>query len=172
MTEWPKQIAEFQENWVQQQQKLMHDWLETLKRMGASGDNWKKTADVMERQVDGALDAQKRSLLTFAETMEEVQGAPEAFTQAMKQLENAIEQWAEVQHRMSKAWFDMLRTTAPALAQGEALMDSWDDVMKQTMNRQQEWVSQVTESQPVLRETSPKKTAKRAAPERSSTTAA
>ena len=150
MSEWPNQITEFQRNWVEQQQKLMSDWLDSMKN--AAGDpaqaSWRKAADVMEQQVDSALDAQKRSLMAFAEGMEKVEGAPEAFTQAVKQLEAGLEQWAEVQHRMWHVWFDMIRAAAPApQTPGQAMVKSWEDMVKRTMSIQEQWLSTWTGSQ-------------------------
>lgn len=150
MSEWADQITEFQRNWVEQQQKLLSDWLESMKAAGGDSPraNWRKTADVMEQQVDSALDAQKRSLLAFAENLEGVEGAPEAFNQAVKQLEDGIDQWAEVQQRMWHVWFEMLRATAPApQTPGEAMMEGWEDMVKRTMAVQQEWLTKWTGAQ-------------------------
>lgn len=136
MLEWSDQLTEFQYNWVEQQQKLLSDWLDSMKSAGGDSTraSWRKAADIMEQQVDSTLAAQKRSLLFFAENLEDVEGSPEAFNQALKQLEEGIDQWAEVQHRMWRVWFDMLRSTAPApQTPGEAMMESWEDTVKQTM---------------------------------------
>lgn len=144
MSEWPNQITEYQRNWVEQQQKLLTDWLETMKN--ATGDpsraSWRKAADLMEQQVDSGLDAQKSSLMAFAQSMEKVEGAPEVFTQAVKQLEEGLEQWAEVQHRMWHVWFDMVRAAAPApQTPGQAMIENWEDMVKRTMAIQTEWLS-------------------------------
>lgn len=147
MSEWPEQIAEFQRTWVQQQQKMMTDWLESLKGPGAdvSPAGWRKAADVMEKQVTSALDTQKRSLVAFTENIEGIEGAPEGFSQAMTQLEEGIELWADLQHRLWKVWFDMLRATAPVpQTPGEAMLDSWQDMVKQSMEIQEQWLSNWT----------------------------
>lgn len=80
MSEWPDHVTEFQRAWVEQQQKLLSDWLDSMKNAGGdtAGADWRKAADVMEQQVDSALDAQKRSLLAFAENIENARGAPDA----------------------------------------------------------------------------------------------
>lgn len=151
MSDWPDQITEFQRNWVEQQQKLLSEWLDSLKSAGG-GDSpratWRKAADVMEQQVDSALDAQKRSLMAFAENIENMEGVPESFSQSVKQLEEGIEQWADVQHRMWRVWFDMLRTGTPApQSPGEAMMENWEDMVKRTMAVQDEWLSKWTDMQ-------------------------
>jgi len=163
MTQWSDQIAEFQRNWVTQQQKLLQDWLSSMKSAGADSPRagWRQAADVMEQQVDSALDAQKRSLLTIAENLEEFDNAPEAFTEAMKQLEQGIEEWTEVQHRMWHVWFDMIRSTAPTpQTPGEAMMESWEDMVKQTMSIQEEWLSRLSGQQSGAGGSARKKTGK------------
>jgi len=147
MSDWPEQMTELQRKWVEQQQKLLSDWLDSMKSAGGESPraSWRKAADIMEQQVDSALDAQKQSLMAFAENIENVEGAPEAYTQAVKQLEQGIEQWAEVQHKMWHVWFDMLRATAPApQTPGETAMESWEDMVKRTMAVQEEWLSSWT----------------------------
>lgn len=144
MSEWPDQIAEFQRTWVKQQQRVMTDWLESLQSPGADASpaGWRKAADVMEKQVTSALDTQKRSLIAVTENIEGMEGAPEAFTQAMSQLEEGIELWADIQHRLWKVWFDMLRATAPVpQTPGEAMVESWQDMVKQSMAIQEQWLS-------------------------------
>lgn len=160
MSDWPDQITEFQRNWVEQQQKLLSDWLDSLKSTGGDSPraSWRKAADVMEQQIDSALDAQKQSLRAFAENLEKVEGAPETFTQGVKQLEEGIEQWADVQHQMWRVWFDMLRANSPTpQTPGETAMESWEDMVKQTMAVQEEWLSKWTDMTPASGKGSGKK---------------
>lgn len=147
MTDWSDQIAEFQRSWVQQQQKLMTDWLESMKSAGggASAPDWRQAADVMEQQVNSALDAQKRSLRAVAEKMEAVEGSPKELNQAVKQFEEGIERWVEVQQEMWQVWFDMLREASPKpQGAGETMMKSWEDMVRRTMSIQEQWLSSWT----------------------------
>lgn len=147
MTDWSDHIAQFQRNWVEQQQKLMTDWLESMKSAGggASAPDWRQAADVMEQQVNSALDAQKRSLRAVAEKMETVEGAPKELNQAVKQLEDGIERWTEIQQEMWQVWFDMLRNASPKpQSPGEAALKSWEDMAKRTMSIQEQWLSSWT----------------------------
>lgn len=150
MSDWPDQISELQRNWVAQQQKLLSDWLDGMKGAGggAAGSGWRQAADVMEQQVDSALEAQKQSLLALAENMENVEGAPETFSQAVKQLEEGVEQWTEVQHKMWRVWFDMMRAASPApQTPGGAAMEHWEDMVKRTMSIQDQWLSKSADTQ-------------------------
>lgn len=147
MPEWPSQITDFQRTWVEQQQKMMNDWLESMRGAGsdASPASWRKAADVMEKQVNSALDTQKDSLMAIAENMENLEGAPDAYAQAVNQLEQGIELWAEVQHRLWKVWFDMLRATSPVpQTPGEAMLESWQDMVRKSMTIQEQWLSNWT----------------------------
>lgn len=165
MTDWSDQIAEFQRNWVQQQQKLMTDWLESMKSAGgsASAPDWRQAADVMEQQVNSALDAQKHSLRAVAEKMESVEGTPKELNQAVKQLEEGIERWAEMQQEMWQVWFDMLRDASPKPQNpGEAMMKSWEDMAKRTMSIQEQWLSSWTGAESPAAEPQAKQAKKKA----------
>lgn len=147
MSNWSDQIAEFQRNWVEQQQKLMTEWLESMKGAGggASGPDWGKAVDVMEQQVNSAFDAQKRSLRAVAGNMDKVEGAPKELGQAVKQLEEGIERWTEVQQNMWQVWFDMLRDAASPQRPGDAMLKNWEDMAQRTMSIQEQWLSNWTE---------------------------
>lgn len=165
MSDWPDQISELQRNWVAQQQKLLSDWLDAMKGSGGAtaGSGWRQAADVMEQQVDSALEAQKKSLLAVAENMENIEGAPETFSQAVKQLEEGVEQWTEVQHEMWRVWFDMMRAASPAPQNpGEAAMEGWEDMVKRTMSIQEQWLSKLADTQGATGEASKKKAKKKA----------
>jgi hypothetical protein len=144
MAEWPSQIAEFQRTWVEQQQKMMSEWMDSLKNASndASPASWRKAADVMEKQVNSALDSQKQSLMAIAGNVENIEGVPDAFTQTINQLEKGIELWADVQRRLWKVWFDMLRATSPVpQTPGEAMMENWQEMVRKTMSIQEQWLS-------------------------------
>ena len=140
MSEWSDQFAELQRSWVTQQQKMLSDWLGAVK---ASPDDslraqWRQAADVMEQQVSSALAAQEQSLMACVANMEKVDGASEA----VSQLKTTIERWTEVQRDTWRVWFDMLRKAAPTpKTPGEAMMQSWEEMVKQTMAIQEKWLS-------------------------------
>jgi hypothetical protein len=147
MADTTNQVAEFQKEWAAQQHKLMSDWLEAVEGMSPTTPpkTWRKTVDLMEKQVNGALDAQKRSLLALAENAESLEAAPEPVTQWCHQLEQGVELWTDVQARLWNVWFDMLRTTVPsAQTPGEALMKNWEDMVHRAMSVQEEWLSRLT----------------------------
>jgi len=149
MADWSDQMGEFQRDWVRQQQQLMTDWLDSMKSIGGSSakPDWRQAADIMEQQVDSALDAQKRSLRAVAEQMAAVEGAPREIRDAVKQLEDGIERWAEIQRDVWRVWFDMLRDASPKPEKpGETMLKSWEDMAKQTLSIQEQWLSNWAES--------------------------
>lgn len=144
MSDYSEQFSELQKSWVAQQQKMLGDWLGSLKdsQDNSARASWRQVTDVMEQQVVSALDAQKTSLLSCVANMEGIEGAPEAMSSVVVQLKSGIEQWADVQQEMWRVWFDTLRNAAPAPATpADALMESWEDMVKRTMSIQAKWLA-------------------------------
>lgn len=137
-------ISAFQQNWLEQQQKLLNDWLETLQLSTGSrmpGSLW-KMIDVMEDQIDRTLDMQESSLLALTENAENVEDLPVLLSQCFRQMEEGIEQWNDVQRRLWSVWFDMLRTAFPVKEQpGEPVLNNWQDFIQQAISIQEQWIS-------------------------------
>ncbi|MEJ2760055.1 MAG: hypothetical protein P8126_00565 [Gammaproteobacteria bacterium] len=147
MSEWTDQIAEFQQAWVSQQQQLLTDWLGNLQKTGsaATPDVWRQAVDIMEQQVNSALDAQKRSLTALSENAGQAEGMPEAFAQWSRQLEEGIEEWTKMQQQLWQVWFDMFRAAAPREeTPAEALLKNWQDMAQRAMTIQEQWLSDWT----------------------------
>ena len=103
--------------------------------------------------------------------MENVSGAPEGFTQAVKELEDGIEKWAEVQQGIWKVWFDTMRQASPApQTPGEALMENWQDMVKRTISLQEQWLSTLSSPQTDTAKSSPKASTKASGSSGASTT--
>ena len=86
-------------------------------------------------------------MLSLAENADNLDGAPEPVTQWFHQLEESVELWTDVQERLWKVWFDMLRTTVPsAQTPGETLLKTWEDMVHRAMSVQEEWMSRLTGS--------------------------
>jgi hypothetical protein len=148
MSEWPNQISELQGKWVEQQQKLLTDWLASMKSAGGSTppNVWREAIDILEQQVNSALDAQKQSLKVLAENAKHVEGAPEPLTQWCHQLEAGMEMWNDMQQRLWQVWFDTLRTTAAPAVQspGETLVRNWQEMAQRAKSIQEQWLSNWT----------------------------
>lgn len=161
MSGWPEQLNEYQRAWVEQQQKLMSDWLNNLQSAGQPADIWRQMIDIMEQQVNSALDAQKNSLLTLAKNAEQTEGMPDNLSQGIQQMEQGIETWAEMQQQIWQNWFETLRMAAPvSRTPGETLLKNWQDVAQRAMSMQEDWLSNWMSSMSPVEGPSGKKAAK------------
>jgi len=162
MSGWPEQLNEYQRAWVEQQQKLMSDWLNNLQSAGQPADIWQQMIDIMEQQVNSALDAQKNSLLTLAKDAEQTEGMPDTLSQGIQQMEQGIETWAEMQQQIWQNWFETLRMAAPvSRTPGETLVKNWQDMAQRAMSMQEDWLSNWMSSMNPESETTGKKTTKK-----------
>lgn len=147
MSDWTKQVADFQHSWMEQQQKFLTDWMGTLQQAGAAQqpNMWRQAIDAMEQQVNSAIETQQRALLTLAEKSEHAEGVPEAYSDWVRQLEEGMEMWSDMQHRLWQVWFEMLRNVSPgAQTPGETLFKEWQDMTRKAMSVQEEWLSGLT----------------------------
>lgn len=147
MKDWTTQVTEFQRAWMEQQQKFLSDWIGNLQGGGAgnASNTWKQSVSAVEKQVDGFLDLQKQSLRSIAGNLEQVDGAPEAYTHWVQQLEEGLDMWADMQHRLWEVWFDMLRSMEPVNpSSGNMPVMNWQDMAERTMSLQQQWLSDLT----------------------------
>jgi len=134
---------------MEQQQKFLSDWLGALQGAGAVGTNnaWKQSVSAVEQQINGFLDLQKQSLMAVAGNLEQVEGTPEAYTHWVQQLEEGLDMWADMQHRLWEVWFDMLRSMEPVTgAPGNMPVMDWQDMAERAMSLQQQWLSDLTSS--------------------------
>ena len=144
MTDKNDPFAEMQQAWVTQQQKLLNDWVGTLKTTQSDSlrATWRTAVDVMEQQVESALKAQQESLMKGVANLESVDGVPEAAAAHVDQLKTTIGRWAEMQTEIWNVWFELVREAAPApKTPADALMESWEDMAKRTMDIQRKWMS-------------------------------
>ena len=65
--------------WGESQQKLMTDWLDTLRRLGGTPtlELWRKTVDTWQTSVKETLDAQMEWTRQWTETLAKAKGTPE-----------------------------------------------------------------------------------------------
>src|SRR5260370_17135983 len=66
--------------WAESQQKLLTDWLETLRRLGGTPtlELWTKTVDAWQSSVKETLDARAEWTRQWTETLANPNGTPEA----------------------------------------------------------------------------------------------
>lgn len=143
MTDWTEQFTEFQQMWMDQQQKLMSNWIETLQQTGVASTHaaWKQAVDTMEQQVNTVLDNERKSLKTLMEQAQEIENTPKELGEWERQIEQGIDTWTDLQQRVWRLWFDMLRNTVPSEQPGETLARRWGETVQSFMEMQEQWLS-------------------------------
>lgn len=163
MTDWTNQITEFQRSCMEQQQQLLSGWFGTLQKAGTNTPQnvWRQAIDSLEQQVNGALDTQQISFQALLKTVEQAGNASPEITQWEHHAAAGIGLWVDMQHRLWKTWFDMLRNASPAKKQpGEMFAQNWQDMVQQAMEMQQLWLSTWTGGQSGSKDPSAKRTKK------------
>ena len=151
-----------------QPQEVFSDWLEGLKRLGGGAvpQNWQESIDFIERQINGALEAQIKSMKTLIANTESVTDVPESFAQWFARLEQSIELCGEMQQRLWEVWFNMLRsTTGPGT--GTTVYENWQEMMDHAVSMQEQMFNQWMTLQPAPEQAPRSKRAKSYAPGKS-----
>jgi hypothetical protein len=172
MTDWTRQVSEFQRAWLGQQQKFLLNWLGTLQNAGSTKQHnvWEQSVSTVEQQVNHALDMQKQTLMAIVENLEQVEGAPQAYTHWVRHLEEGLDMWADMQHRLWEAWFDMLRSVKPAAqSPGKTPVMGWQEMAERAVSLQQQWLSDLTSASSAVAGGTGKRTGKSPATKKSST---
>ena len=163
MTDWTDQLTEFQRSCMEQQQKLLSDWAGALQKAGTGTPQivWHQAIDTLEQQVNNTLDAQQQSINALIKTVEQASNASPTAVQWEHQAETSIGLWTEMQHRLWKTWFDMLRNASPAKQEpGEMFVKSWQDFAQRAADMQEQWLSSWTGGQSESKGSSGKRTGK------------
>ncbi len=78
--------------WGESQQKLMTDWLDTLRRLGGTPtlELWRKTVDTWQTSVKETLDAQMEWTRQWTETLAKAKGTPEELRELARRGPDSI----------------------------------------------------------------------------------
>ncbi len=150
MTSTAEQITEFQRNWLEQQQELMSNWFGTMQKAAESNTpntTWTEAIDTLEKQVDSVLEMQQQSITTLLKTVEDSLDDTFDTEQLEHQLEEGINLWTDVQHRLWEVWFDMLRHASPVdQLSSVTLASNWQEFVDRTMDIQKQAFSSLLNS--------------------------
>jgi hypothetical protein len=130
--------------WGESQQKLMTDWLDTLRKLGGTPtlEMWRKTVDTWQTSVKETLDAQTDWTNQWTEALAKAKGTPEEFRELAQEGREQLQHWTEAERGLWKGWFDTAReinfrpepgTGAKA---GEDLIKLWQDTATGMINTQ------------------------------------
>ena len=123
------------ETWAETQQKLLTDWLDTVRRFGGTPtlELWTKTVEAWQASVKETLDARAEWTREWTETLANAKGTPEELRDLARQGRELMQRWTDAERQVWQGWFDIVRginfrvepgTTAKT---GSDLIQLWQD---------------------------------------------
>src|SRR5438874_7382957 len=81
--------------WSETQQKLLTDWLDTLRRLGGTPtmELWTKTVDAWQSSVKETLDARAEFTRQLTETLANAKGTPEELRELAREGREQLQHW-------------------------------------------------------------------------------
>jgi len=121
--------------WAEAQQKLLTDWLATLRKLGGTPtlELWAKTVDAWQSAVKETADARAEWTRQWTEKLANAKGTPEEIRDLARQGREELQHWAEAERDLWQGWFNIVRDInfrpeQGAGAQlGKDLLQLWQD---------------------------------------------
>src|SRR5438034_6060337 len=84
--------------WSETQQKLLTDWLDTMRKLGGTPtlELWTKTVDAWQSSVKETVDARAEFTRQLNETLAKAKGTPEEFRELAREEQDKLMHWAAV----------------------------------------------------------------------------
>jgi len=97
--------------WSEAQQKLLTDWLDTLRKLGGTPtlEFWTKTVDAWQSSVKETIDARAEWARQWTETLANAKGTPEELRDLASKGQEQLQQWAEAERDLWQGWFNIAR---------------------------------------------------------------
>jgi len=97
--------------WSETQQKLLTDWLDTLRKLGGPPtlEFWTKTVDAWQSSVKETIDARAEWARQWTETLANAKGTPEELRDLASKGQEQLQQWAEAERDLWQGWFNIAR---------------------------------------------------------------
>src|SRR5437773_7147723 len=97
--------------WSETQQKLLADWLDTLRKLGGTPtlELWRQTVDTWQNSVKETVDARAEYTRQLTETLAKAKGTPEEFRELAREGREQLQHWAEAERDLWKGWFNAVR---------------------------------------------------------------
>lgn len=98
-------------SWAESQQKLLTDWIDTMRKLGGTPtmELWKTTVDVWQDSVKATLDAQTKWTHQWIEILTHAKGTPEELEDLVRQGREQLQQWTEAERDLWQNWFNIVR---------------------------------------------------------------
>ena len=138
--------------WSETQQKLLTDWLDTMRKLGGTPtlELWTKTVDAWQSSVKETVDARAEFTRQLTETLANAKGTPEEFRELAREGQDQLQHWAEAERDLWQGWFNVAREInfrpergAGAQA-GKDLVQLWQDSAHKMIDTQADLVRRWT----------------------------
>src|SRR5260370_14668090 len=130
--------------WAETQQKLLTDWLETLRKLGGTPklELWTKTVDAWQSSVKETVDARAESTRQLIETLANAKGTPEELRELARQEREQVQHWADAERELWQGWFNIVRginfrpEPGAGAQAGRDLLQLWQDSARKMIDAQ------------------------------------
>ncbi len=97
--------------WSETQQKLLTDWLDTMRKLGGTPtlELWTKTVDAWQSSVKETVDARAEFTRQLTETLANAKGTPEEFRELAREGQDQLQLWQDSAHKMIDTQADLVR---------------------------------------------------------------
>src|SRR2546421_11355601 len=97
--------------WAETQQKLLANWLDTVRRFsGTPGPElWTKTVEAWQASVKETLDAQAEWTREWTETLAKAKGTPEELRELARQGRDLFQRLTDAERQLLQGWFNIVR---------------------------------------------------------------
>lgn len=139
--------------WGETQQKLLTDWLDTLRRFGGTPtlELWRKTVDTWQTSVKETLDAQTDWAQQWTEALAKAKGTPEELRELAREGREQLQRWTEAERELWQGWFNAVREInfrpepGAGAQMGGDLVQLWEDTAHKMIDAQADLVRRWTE---------------------------
>ena len=140
--------------WAETQQKLLTNWLDTVRSFsGAPGPElWSKTVEAWQASVKETLDAQAEWTREWTETLANTKGTPEELRELARQGRDLFQRWTDAERQIWQSWFNIVRDinfrpesgTSPQAAMIQLWQESAHKMIDTQASLVQHWTSVFT----------------------------
>jgi len=142
--------------WAETQQKLLTNWLDTMRRSGGAPgpELWTKTVEAWQTSVKETLDAQAEWTREWTETLAKAKGTPEELRELARQGRDLFQRWTDAERQLWQGWFNVVKDInlrlepATGAKAGTDMIQLWQESAHKMIDTQaalvQHWTSVFT----------------------------
>jgi hypothetical protein len=128
--------------WAEAQQKLLTDWLDTVRKFGGTPtlELWTKTVDAWQSAVKDTADARAEFTRQLTQTLANAKGTPEELRELARKEQEQLQHWAEAERELWQGWFNIVREInfrpEPGAQAGKDIVQLWQESAHQMIDAQ------------------------------------